>query len=248
MANNTNRAKNSNILFDRYISTQLGTNYRQRQKDFYLSYKYFQKNYLKYFPKNREIKILDIGCGMGHFLYFLKKEGYRNCLGIDISKECVEFCKERNFNVRYIDAFEFLKTNKILFDIIVMNDIIEHLTQEEIIEVLELIYNNLNKNGKIFIKTPNMANPILGVHGRYIDFSHKIGFTEESLAQVLRIFNFKNIKIIPQDIYVFYYNPLNYLAKFASKIFNLLFRLLFLLYGRKTTRIFTKTIIAIANK
>lgn len=237
-----------NLIYKNYISTHFGEAHKEYKKGFFMFYKYFKKNYLGYFPKNKEIKILDIGCGMGHFMYFLKKEGYRNYLGIDISKECIEFCKEKKFNVQHIDIFEFLKTNKAFFDIIVMNDIIEHLNRKEIIEILELIHNNLNENGKIFIKTPNMANPILGVHGRYIDFSHKIGFTEESLAQVLRISNFKNIEIIPQDIYVFYCNPLNYLAKFTSKIFNLLFRLLFLLYGRKTTRIFTKTIIAIANK
>lgn len=240
--------ENKNLIYKNYISTHFGEAHKEYKNGFLMFYKYYKNNYLKYFPNNKKTKILDIGCGMGHFLYFLKKENYKDYLGIDGSEECIEFCKKKKFNVKYIDAFEFLKTNKNNFDLIVMNDIIEHLTRDEIIEILKLIYNNLNQGGKIFVKTPNMANPILGVHGRYIDFSHKIGFTEESLSQVLRISEFKNVKIIPQNIYIFYRNPLNYLAIAVSKIFNLLFRLLFLIYGRKTTKIFAKTIIAIANK
>ena len=39
MAKKTNKTKNSNIFFDQYISTHLGTNYKQGQKDFYFFHK-----------------------------------------------------------------------------------------------------------------------------------------------------------------------------------------------------------------
>ncbi|ABN56134.1 hypothetical protein Memar_0200 [Methanoculleus marisnigri JR1] len=56
------------------------------------------------------------------------------------------------------------------------------------------------------------------------------------------------MKIYPQNIYIFYYNPLNYIAKYLVSTINILFRALFLLYGHKTTKIFTKHIIAVASK
>ena len=114
--------------------------------------------------------------------------------------------------------------------------------------MLKLVHNNLSEKGKIIVKTINCSNPILGLNSRYKDFTHETGFTEESLSQVLKIAGFKNVKIYPQDIYVFYTNPLNYLAKLLSKVLNCIFRLIFILYGRKTTRIFTKSIIAVAEK
>lgn len=146
------------------------------------------------------------------------------------------------------DAFDFLKKNTEHFDLVVMNDIIEHLNKQEIIQILEFVNKNLVENGKTIIKTPNSSNPILANSGRYIDFTHEIGFTEESLSQILRVSGFREVRVYPQDVYIFYKNPLNYIAKFISKILNLIFRLLFLLYGRKTTKIFTKDIIAVAVK
>ncbi|KAF5416105.1 MAG: Ubiquinone biosynthesis O-methyltransferase [Candidatus Methanophagaceae archaeon] len=203
---------------------------------------------MKHLPESKESKNLDIGCGMGHFLYFLEKEGYKNYLGIDISKESIEFCKERNFHVKCCDVFDYLKGTTESFDVIVMNDIIEHFNKQEIIEILKLVNKNLVENGKVIIKTLNAANPILASSSRYMDFTHEIGFTEESLSQILRVCGFNNVRIYPQDLYIFYKNPLNYIAKFISKLLNLNFRLLFILHGRKTTKIFTKDIIAVGVK
>lgn len=129
-----------------------------------------------------------------------------------------------------------------------MNDVIEHFNKKEILDLLGLINNKLTKNGKIILKTLNSANPILSSSSRYINFTHETGFTEESFAQVLKISGFKDCKVFAPDIYIFNNNPINFLAKTASKILNLLFQQLFKLYGRKTTKIYTKNLIAVATK
>jgi cyclopropane fatty-acyl-phospholipid synthase-like methyltransferase len=129
-----------------------------------------------------------------------------------------------------------------------MNDIIEHFNNQEIVEILKLVNKNLVENGKLVIKVVNASNPILGNSSQYNDFTHEIGFTEESLSQVLRMCGFNTVLIYPQDIYVFYHNPLNYVANFFSKLLNFIFRLAFVLYSRKTTKIFTRDMIAVAVK
>ena len=242
------KVKEKEQIYNRYITTHFEAVHKKGKSDFETYYKYFKKNYSKHLPEDKDLKILDIGCGMGHFLYFLEKEDYKDYIGIDISKENIEFCKEKGLNVRLSNVFDFLAEKTVPFHVIVMNDIIEHFNKQEIIRILELVNKNLVENGKIIIKTLNAANPILANGGRYIDFTHEISFTEESLSQVLRVSGFKDVRIYPQDIYIFYKNPLNYVAKFISKLLNLTFRLLFLLYGRKTTKIFTKSIIAVATK
>lgn len=35
---------------------------------------WYEKEVLKVLPKNKEIQILELGCGPGHFLHTLKKE------------------------------------------------------------------------------------------------------------------------------------------------------------------------------
>ncbi|UCE73455.1 MAG: class I SAM-dependent methyltransferase [Methanomassiliicoccales archaeon] len=233
-------------LYDNYMTTHFGGVHREIGQEYGIYHTYFSKNYLRHMPKNRKSRILDIGCGMGHFLYFLEKEGYGNYLGIDISGENIDFCKKQNFNVKLCDVFEYLKGNNKPFDVIVMNDIIEHFNKKEIIELLKLARTNLVKNGRLIVKVVNSSNPILGPNSRYIDFTHEIGFTEESLMQVLKISGFMECAVYPQDIYIYYHNPLNFVGMILSKLFNAVFRLLFILYGRKTTRIFTKSMIAVA--
>jgi 2-polyprenyl-3-methyl-5-hydroxy-6-metoxy-1,4-benzoquinol methylase len=237
-------------LYKNYITTIFGEihSINSLNKEFEIYRKYYQKNYLKYMPSNKDGKILDVGSGMGHFLYFLEREGYRNYLGIDISEECVNFCKKLGFRVKLSDAIKFLRDTNKAYDCIVINDLLEHFTKTKIIKFLKLCHNALKEGGIIIIKTINCSNPILGTNSRYGDFTHETGFTETSLSQILKLVDFKNIRIYPQDIYIFYYNPLNYIAKGLSKMLNLMFRLLFYLYGKKSIKIFTKMIIAIAEK
>ena len=235
-------------LYKNYISTHFRNIHKNIEKDFKLYHRYYKKNYLKHMPNNKKARILDIGCGVGHFLHFLEKEGYENYLGIDISKENIEFCKEKNFNVRLCDVFDYLEENGELFDVIIMNDVIEHFDKREIIQLLKLVHRNLIRNGKLIIKVVNASNPILGNSSRYVDFTHEMGFTEESLTQVLMICDFNDVLIYPQDIYVLYYHPLNYVAKFFSLLLGLIFKLFFVLYGRKTTNVFTKDMIAVVTK
>ncbi len=234
-------------LYSRYISTHFGK-IHDNDNDFSLHYRYFRKNYLKHLPADKNAKIVDLGCGMGHFLNFLVKEKYCNYTGIDASEENIDFCRKNNFNAVLGDIFEFLKDTKETYDVIVLNDIIEHLEKSEIILLLQLIFKALHHDGCLIIKTPNASNPIMASSSRYYDFTHELIFTEESMSQVLRITGFSRISVYPQDLYIFYYNPLNYLAIVSNFLLNGIFRVLFMFYGRKTTKIFTKNFIAVAIK
>ncbi|MCR8454597.1 MAG: class I SAM-dependent methyltransferase [Crenarchaeota archaeon] len=70
----------------------------------------YKRWYGPFLPEDRDARILDIGCGMGHFLYFLKEEGYRNFLGVDISREQVNFVRKYiTDKVVEADAFTFLE-------------------------------------------------------------------------------------------------------------------------------------------
>jgi hypothetical protein len=130
-----------------------------------------------------------------------------------------------------------------------MNDIIEHLEKYEILDLLKNIFKKLNVGGRLIIKAPNASNPIMASSSRYCDFTHELLFTEESMSQVLQISGFTQISIYPQDLFVFYYNPLNYLAKLCNFLLNGIFRILFRFYGRiPPPKIFTKNIIAVAIK
>jgi hypothetical protein len=56
-----------------------------------------------------------------------------------------------------------------------------------------------------------------------------------------------DLRVFPLHLYVFYKNPMNYVAWGVSSLFHLFFRACFILYG-KHNKIFTKKIAASAVK
>lgn len=222
------------------------------KRDLELQRRYFQRNYLRYMPKDKTCRILELGCGMGQFYYFCKQNGYKNYFGIDASKENIKYIKDNldmHAKVKVMDIFSFMSKAEMKerYDVIILNDVIEHLTKPEIFDVLDGVMKILVYGGVFLIKTPNMANPYVSTAGRYIGIDHEIGFTEISMREVLTATGYRDIRIIGTDIYVL--NPfISIIAKIVSKIINFRLYILSALYGRITLHIFEKDILAIAYK
>lgn len=220
------------------------------KNEFELHRKYFKRNYAGYLPASKNSNILDLGCGMGQFLYFCKKEGYKNCTGIDASGQNIAYIKAHHFledgyQLYQASIMEFLKEKTDCYDVIVLNDVIEHLTKEEIFDVLSEVKKALKPGGRFLIKTPNMANPFVAAAGRYIDMTHETGFTEASMRQALTAAGFQNITIKGTDIYVLH-PVISFAAKSVSRLVNLFLFLMSALYGRTSIRIFEKDLLAVA--
>ena len=105
--------------------------------------------YGKFLPTDRNARILDLGCGIGHFLYFLKNKGYNNFFGIDFSKVQIDFIKENiTKEVVVADAFAFLREVKTPYKLIVINDVLQDIKKENLMEFLHLILNSLEQGGQ----------------------------------------------------------------------------------------------------
>lgn len=143
-------------------------------------YEYYTQDWL---PKDKGAKILDIGCGSGQFIYFLNKLGYVKVTGVDLDATQVEFAQKLGLNAKFISAHEYLKDCEHDLDLIVMLDILEHLTLEELFSLLELAYQALVPGGKIIVSVPNASSPT-GLWTRFSDITHEICFSPTSLSQV----------------------------------------------------------------
>jgi SAM-dependent methyltransferase len=154
--------------------------------------------YEKILPRDRNAKILDIGCGAGYFLHFLREKGYQNIRGIDLSQQMVGICNANFLDIQaeVADGASYLKAHERSFDVIVANDVLEHVPKDRTVGFVKSAYRALMDNGKLLIKVPNLGNPF-AVRLRYMDFTHEIGFTEQSLSQVLWLGGFRRINILP---------------------------------------------------
>ncbi len=143
-------------------------------------YEWYTKNWL---PEDKTAKIVDVGCGSGQFIYFLNKHGYKNVIGIDLDDKQINFAQRLGLNVKCTSAYEYLKDYQYNLDLIVMLDILEHLTLEELFSLLELAYQALAPGGSIIVSVPNATSPT-GLSTRFADITHETCFSPASLSQV----------------------------------------------------------------
>lgn len=149
-------------------------------------YRYFLKKYL---PKDKHCKILDIPCGHGNILYFLRENGYKNFQGYDIDENRIKIVKELGLPGSIADAREIIKSEKNV-DLIFTLDFIEHLEKHEAFIFLKNCFNALNKNGTLIIRTP-VTDSILGPRDLYNDPTHKWAVNSQVLIQILRQIGFR---------------------------------------------------------
>ena len=211
-----------NKVYNNYLTTH--PFYSSNPLNLEGSFRFFHANYLKFLPVDKTARILDIGCGIGHFLAYVKNNNYNNFLGVDIGKEQIDHCgKHITKNVRLINNLNaFLKENKNSFDFILMNDVIEHIEKEEIIDPLSFVRTSLKKNGVVVIRTVNLKNR-WGMAVRYMDFTHTVGFTEESIRQVMLTAGFKNVSLVSEIHPI--YDTKSFIRIFLKRLFEFIYRL-----------------------
>lgn len=231
-------------LYSKYNSSLYGPN----QADLKSSHEGFQREYSDILPSNKNASILDVGCGMGHFVSYLRHKGFQNVRGVDHSVEQVECCLSAGLPVAKIDdVFEYLKLHKNAFDLIMMSDVLEHFDKNEVMLVLEDLRGALRVGGALVLRVPNMSS-IYGLHGRYLDFTHEVGFTESSLNQVLMCTGFALIRIRDNKI-PFGFSPKRFTRWMLFWMWRKVLNLIFLIeVGEDKPRLYGKTLIAVASE
>jgi 2-polyprenyl-3-methyl-5-hydroxy-6-metoxy-1,4-benzoquinol methylase len=182
-------------IYNSYISQLQDINKIKAQEDLEKRGPTMRNLINKYFPKDKSSKILEIGCGHGALIYFAKKMGYLNIEGIDGSAQQVKLAHILNIpEVRYGNLLNILKNMKDNhLDVIVAFDVIEHLTKDELFDLIDEIQRVLKSNGRWIVHAPNARSPFVG-EIQYGDYTHEQAFTETSLKQLLRIFGFERIE------------------------------------------------------
>jgi len=105
----------------------------------------------KYTSKNS--LYLDVGCGNGIVLNSLKKVGYKNGYGVDISKLFIQECKKRGLKNVYVYDGQSLPFKNKKFDLIGSFNVLEHVENPRLF--LEEQIGKLKKGGKIIVACPN---------------------------------------------------------------------------------------------
>ena len=144
-------------------SSSFGKNEKLRLYEINKRTPYLEHLIKRYFMKDLNSLILDLACGYGALSLIARRHGYKNILGVDISKEEIEIGKKiGNKDLINADIFDYLHSSKKKFDLIICQDLIEHLNRNQISELFELMSSNLSKGGFILIHTINGDSPFFG--------------------------------------------------------------------------------------
>lgn len=150
-------------------------------------YRWYLREWL---PDYKTGEILDIGCGSGQFLYFLRGNGFERLKGIDLDQKQIALAKELGFDVQVSPALDYLVQANDGIDMIVMLDIVEHFTREELFPLLREVYRKLRAGGRLIVSVPNAESPT-GPACIYGDITHETSFTSLSLAELLYCHGFE---------------------------------------------------------
>ena len=109
-----------------------------------------------------------------------------NLTGVDLSPHDIEEAAQRVPRATFVhaSAIDFLSSHEAAFDVVVARAILEHTPKAEVLPFLSAAAHALRPGGVAIVDVPNMDWLFAG-HERYMDFTHEVGFTRESLAQVM---------------------------------------------------------------
>lgn len=200
----------------------------------------FERTLGPWLPTDRATPILDIGCGEGALLAFLREKGYVNLSGFDLSPENVAICHALGLD--FVEQWDALRLAERYppssFGVIFVMDVLEHLPKQRAVDFLEQVRRCLQPGGAVIIQTPNMGS-ILGLYHRYYDLSHEFGLTEKSARDLLMVAGFhnENIEIRPA------WNATTLLGYVREIYLSLLHKLVFLAEGANRPKIPTKNLL-----
>lgn len=200
----------------------------------------------KHMPTKLAANIIDLGCGSGDFVYWLRTKGYENVKGIDISAELINIGTSLGINnIMCNDIFNYLAEKKVKYDLMIMRDVLEHFDREEIYNLIKLLYDNLVENGIVIIQVPNGQSPFLGKI-LFGDFTHQNAYTDSSINQIFKSVGFNNIEVFEATPV-----PKNFKGKIRLAAWKLLrnyFRTTQMIATGDNTGYFTQNIIAVIRK
>jgi SAM-dependent methyltransferase len=148
----------------------------------------------RHFPPDKDAAILDVGCGHGALLHFVRQAGYHNLAGIDCSPAQVAAAGQIGVTgIIQGDVLQVLGSfPSESQDVVIAFDLIEHFTKDELLSCLDQIWRVLKTGGKLIIHAPNGASPFCG-RIRYGDFTHELALTRDSLFQVCQVCGFSQV-------------------------------------------------------
>ncbi len=139
--------------------------------------------------------VVDIGCGRGEMLTLLDEIGVEG-IGVEIDPALAELCRERGHRVDVGDGLRWLEgaVDGSLGGISLIQ-VVEHLSQQEVVDLVALAATKLRKGGRIVMETVNPESLYVYAHAFYLDPTHSRPVHPAYLLFLLREAGFAEVGV-----------------------------------------------------
>lgn len=132
--------------------------------------RHIQSFYLPFFESRQ--RVLDLACGDGDFVEMLTEQGV-SARGVDFDPKACEAVRARGLDVVCQDVFDYLEQiEPESVDGIFSAHLVEHLTYQQVLKMLELGLRALRPGGIILLVTPNVRSMYAHLESFYKHFGH----------------------------------------------------------------------------
>ena len=172
-------------------------------------------------------RVLDVGCGRGITLHFLKKWGW-NCTGTQLSRNAAEYAR-KTFGLRILEK-DLLETRfeEGSFDLVILAHVLEHVPDP--LAYLREISRILTRKGVLILELPNAGNFLIDIfREKWFGWDlprHLYHFTPGTITRML---SQAGVKVVKKNRFSLEYAPYVLLQSSLNMIFksrNLLFEII----------------------
>ncbi|MFH1511392.1 MAG: class I SAM-dependent methyltransferase [Candidatus Woesearchaeota archaeon] len=164
--------------------------YKDNEAEDYDSFKKRVKTLKKYVGCG---SLLDVGCATGTFMAAARDVGF-TVFGIDINRQSIGYARRKKLNAFCGELEKFPRSK---FDVVVMNDFIEHTPSPN--KTMALVQSLVRKGGMLYIVTPNISSVMARVfRSRWLHLKpdeHLYYFDPATIGSLLRRCGFTVLNI-----------------------------------------------------
>lgn len=148
-------------------------------------------------PKSKSVRILDVGCGQGDLIALIRRHGWTDVSGIDLSKEQVETARRLDVtDVTQENVYDHASAHPSSYDVVLAMDFVEHFDRTEALGLFRALRGMLAPRGYLIMQMPNGSSPFSG-RIFWSDVTHGMQYTDRSLAQICSAAGFADVRSFP---------------------------------------------------
>jgi SAM-dependent methyltransferase len=154
---------------------------------------------LPWLPLDKEAAVVELACGHGSLLHWLKRRGFTNVTGVDSSAEQIQFAQQVNKKIAQADVNTWLRDQlpnscRVLLAL----DLVEHLSKDDFLELLKLANRTLIPGGILILRLPNGDSPLVG-RNLFNDITHVWTYTPNCLQSLAMMTGFSSADFVDES-------------------------------------------------